>query len=63
MLGIRHDLAMGQKPVHPVNIPTPTRIGSKMGGAPTPKWDPIRFDPQPFAGHASRLDTFLGVTT
>ena len=32
----------------PVNIPIPTKIGSKMGGAPkTPKWDPIGFDPQP----------------
>ena len=30
------DLAMGQKPVPPVNIPIPTKIGSKMGGA-TPK--------------------------
>ena len=24
-----------------------TIISSKMGGAPTPKWDPIGFDPQP----------------
>ena len=34
------DIAMGQnqKPVPPVNIPIPTKIGSKMGGAPTPKW-------------------------
>ena len=32
----------------PVNIPIPTKIGSKMGGAPTPKWDPINFDPQPY---------------
>ena len=24
--------------VPPVNIPIPTKIGSKMGGAPTPKW-------------------------
>ena len=30
-----------------MNIPIPTRIGSKMGGAPAPKWDPIGFDPQP----------------
>ena len=30
-----------------VNIPIPTKIGSKMGGAPTPTWDPIAFDPQP----------------
>ena len=27
----RH-MAMGQKPVPPVNIPIPTKIGSKMGG-------------------------------
>ena len=33
--------------VPPVNIPIPTKIGSKMGGAPTPKWDSIGFDPQP----------------
>ena len=38
---------MGQDPVPPVNIPIPTKIGSKMGGAPTPKWDPIGLDPQP----------------
>ena len=25
-------------PYPPVNIPIPTKIGSKMGGAPTPKW-------------------------
>ena len=31
------NLAMGQKPVPPVNIPIPTKVGSKMGGAPTPK--------------------------
>ena len=41
-------LAMGQFPVPPVNMPIPTKIGSKMGGAPTPKRDPIGFDPQPF---------------
>ena len=39
---------MGQHPVSPVNIPIPTKIGSQMGGAPTPKWDPIGFDSQPF---------------
>ena len=37
-------MAMGQNPVPPVNIPIPTIIGSKMGGAPTPKWDPISLD-------------------
>ena len=39
-------VARGQK-LPPMNIPIPTKIGSKMGGAPTPKWDPIGFDPQP----------------
>ena len=35
-------MAMGQKPVPPVNIPIPTKIGSKMGGAPkTPKMVPL----------------------
>ena len=37
----------GSKSVPPVNIPIPTKIGSKMGGAPTPKWDPMSFDRQP----------------
>ena len=51
-------MAMGQNPVPPVNISIPTKIGSKMGGAPTnrlkwvvnsptPKWDPIGVDPRP----------------
>ena len=31
-------------PVPRVNIPIPTKIGSNLGGAPTPKWDPIDFD-------------------
>ena len=31
-------MVMVQNPVPPVNIPT------KMGGAPTPKWDPIGLD-------------------
>ena len=30
-------MAMGQNPVPPVNIPIPTKIGSKMGDAPYPK--------------------------
>ena len=34
---INPHMAMGQKPVPPVNIPIPTKIGSKMGGAPTRK--------------------------
>ena len=36
------DMAMGRKPVPPVNIPIPTKLGSKMGGEFTypPKWDP-----------------------
>ena len=37
MLLSHSHLAMGQNPVPLVNIP---KIGSKMGGAPTPKWDP-----------------------
>ena len=32
---------MGQNPVPPVNIPIPTKIGSKMGGAPTSKMVPL----------------------
>ena len=40
-------VAMGQNPVPPVNIPILTKIGSRMGGAPTPKRDPIGVDPQP----------------
>ena len=33
-------MAMGQNPIPPVNIPNPTKIGSKMGGEFTyqPKW-------------------------
>ena len=43
-------MAMNQNPgCPPVNIPNPTRIKPKMGGAPTPKWDPIiGIDPQPY---------------
>ena len=26
--------------VPPVSVPIPTKMGSRMGGAPTPKWDP-----------------------
>ena len=40
----RTHLAMGQKLVPSVNIPIPTKIKTKMGGAPTPKWDPIGLD-------------------
>ena len=45
------DLAMGQNPNQNRNSsehanPT-TKIPTKMGGAPTPKWDTIGFDPQP----------------
>ena len=32
----RGDMAMGQNPVPLVNIPIPIKIGSRMGGAPTP---------------------------
>ena len=38
------DLAMGQNPVPPANISIPTKIKPKLGGAPTPKWDPIGVD-------------------
>ena len=31
-------VATGQNPVPRVNIPIPTKISSKMGGTPTPKW-------------------------
>ena len=55
-------LAMGQNPVPPVNIPIPTQTGSKMGGAPTPKWDPIGFDPQPFYGPMDLEKDPTGVT-
>ena len=37
------------KPYPPVNISILTKIGSKMGGAPTQKWDPIGFDPLPLS--------------
>ena len=39
-------MAMCQNSLPPVNIPIPTKIGSKMGGEFTyqPKWDPICFD-------------------
>ena len=38
---------MGQNP-NPSEHPNPTtKLASKMGGAPTPKWDLIGFDPQP----------------
>ena len=38
----KDQMAMGQNPISPVNIPIPTKIGSKMGGefSPTPKWHP-----------------------
>ena len=39
--------------VPPSEHPNPTtRIGSKMGGAPTPNWDSIGFDPQPTDSHS-----------
>ena len=38
---------MGQNLVPPVNIPIPTKMGSKVGGAPIPKWDPVGFEPWP----------------
>ena len=42
------DMAMGQNPVPPVNMPIPTKIKPKMGGAPIPRWDPIGFEPWPY---------------
>ena len=59
---LRHHLgvcqmAMGQNPnrTPPVNIPIPTKIGSKMGGEFTyqPKWNFIGVDPRP--GHHDSL--------
>ena len=38
----------------------PQKNGSKMGGAPTPKWDPIGFDPQPEV-QAAGLDVAVRV--
>ena len=41
-------LAMGQNPVPQVNIPIPTKQVLKwVVNSPTPKWDPIGFDPTP----------------
>ena len=34
----------GSKSRTPRNIPIPAKIGFKTGGAPAPKWDPLRFD-------------------
>ena len=48
-------MAMGQKPSPPVNIPIPTQMGSKMGGAPPPKWDPIGFDLEPTDSSVKKL--------
>ena len=41
----------------PINsdLSIPTKIGSKMAGAPTPKWDPIAFDPQPHGCRGAHL--------
>ena len=48
----RNELPVGSKAKYtPSEDPNPTNtIGSKMGGAPTPKWYPIGFDPQPHLG-------------
>ena len=60
---VEGELAMGQNPVLSVNIPIPTKIGSKMGGAPTPKWDPIGFDSRPIGrpllNHQAGLQTIV----
>ena len=56
-------MAMGQDPNHgPFEHPNPTtKIGSKMGGAPTPKWDPINgIDPQPHLPSLGSQDAYLG---
>ena len=54
---VSSQMAMGQQPVPPVNIPIPTKMKPKMGGAPTPNWYPIGFDPQP-NGDSSRSCAF-----
>ena len=43
---------MGQNPVHPVNIPIPTKIGSKIGGA--PKTPPKMGSQNGFDNHGHR---------
>ena len=55
-------MAMGQKPNRtPSEHPNlTTKIGSETGGAPTPKWDPIGFDPQP---HRCPFDTIDPIST
>ena len=41
----------GSKPRTPSeHHPIPTKIGSRMGGAPIPKWDLIGFEPWPNLG-------------
>ena len=37
---VEHPCGHGSKSRTPVNIPIPTKIGSKMGAPKTPKWDP-----------------------
>ena len=51
-----------QTPVPPVNIPIPTKIGSKMGGEFTyrPTWDPIGVDPRPKEGGAQPAALLFG---
>ena len=45
---VSHSSGHGSKARTRSKHPNPTtKIGSKMDGAPTPKWDPIGFDPQP----------------
>ena len=47
-----HHLAMGQNPVPPVNIPIPTKIGSKMGGEFTyPRMVPLVLTHSHFLSH------------
>ena len=55
-------MAMGQNPAPPVNIPIPTKIGSKMGGEFTyqPKCDPIGLNPNGQDSCASFSEKSMG---
>ena len=50
----RAHMAMGQNPSTPVNIPIPTKIGSKMGGAPIPQKTNSGFEPWPHSMGVSK---------
>ena len=49
-MGKETQMAMGQTPLPPVNIPILTKIGSKMGGVHLPRNGTIGVDPQPYKG-------------